>query len=61
LRNRSAGSLTIMPPIEIDARRERPAPPPEFSEAEQALWRRLVDSRRPQWFDGALEPLASHC
>lgn len=53
--------INMRPPGEIDVRREGPSPPEGLSEAEKRLWQRLVESRRPQWFSGALELLARYC
>ena len=58
----SAAALAVAPPDEIDVRRGRPPPPERLSEAERALWERLVFSRRPGWFDaGAASLLERFC
>jgi hypothetical protein len=44
----------------IDVKAERPPPPGRLTPAEADLWRRLVHSRRPQWFAGAEEILESY-
>ena len=58
----SAAALVVAPSEEVDVRRGRPPPPEGLSEAERALWERLVFSRRPGWFDaGAASLLESFC
>lgn len=47
----SAAALEAIPAEDVDVRRGRPPAPERLSEAERALWERLVVSRRPGWFD----------
>jgi hypothetical protein len=51
---------TIIPPVEIDVRRDRPPPPERLSDEERRLWERLTFSRRPGWFAGAEAILESY-
>ena len=37
----------------------RPEPPPELSEAQRAVWRSVVDTKPPTFFDAAQFPLLS--
>jgi hypothetical protein len=53
----SAAALAVAPPEDVDVRRGRPPPPERLSEAERALWERLVLSRRPGWFDAGAASL----
>src|SRR6516164_8309275 len=39
----------VVPLTVVD--RRRPDPPPEMPEREAALWRAIVNSRRPGWID----------
>lgn len=56
----SGAALTVVPVGEIDVRLGRPPAPERLSEAERALWERLIYSRRPGWFSGAEEVLESY-
>jgi hypothetical protein len=56
----AAAALTVVPADEVDVRRGRPPAPARLSTEEQALWERLIFSRRPAWFAGAEELLESY-
>ena len=49
-------------PVAVIERIVRPMAPPEFTEAQQAVWREIVDSQPADWFTPASLPLlAQYC
>lgn len=60
-RSRVSGLRSPVTSVDIDVKRGDRPPPERLSAAEAALWRKLVDARRPGWFGGALELLESYC
>jgi hypothetical protein len=57
----ASAASKMVPPLVVDVRQERPAPPSRLSDEGKALWRDLVDSRRAGWFNGSEAALESYC
>ena len=47
---KSAASMAVAPPAELDAVKQRPAPPEGLGKAESAIWRRIVAGMPAGWF-----------
>lgn len=47
---KSTAELATAPPVEIDAKRQRPPAPDGLAEAERAIWQRIVAAMPGGWF-----------